>query len=109
MGLEVCFLEGFLLELQWVFVLLLQLCTLQRYENFNLILLSVFLLTCYYQKLGFTSFCERHLWELHSDCNVSWTYSFFLHWNPCKGRASLVGNMMHAYNHLYILISQLDL
>ncbi|CAH1450540.1 unnamed protein product [Lactuca virosa] len=28
--------------------------------------------------------------ELHSDCNMSWTYSLFLHWNPCKRCASLM-------------------
>ncbi|PWA94112.1 hexose transporter family protein [Artemisia annua] len=30
-------------------------------------------------------YITEHLWELHSDCNMSWTNMFFLHWDTSKG------------------------
>ena len=101
---RVCFLEGFLLGLEWVLAHLLFLSMWQRYENWFFFFFYTISWHCSLQLLvsdcalsswaGFTHVCKGYLWELHSDCNMYWAYWCPIDWNPCKGNWWLVRNIL---------------
>ena len=41
-------------------------------------------------RIGFSCFCERHLWKFHSDCYMPWSDGCPCCWNSCKRYCGMV-------------------